>query len=505
MASGPDVTLVSMETTILALDPKVRELTRRITTFLTSRSVTPYATGGFVRDAVLGAQPQDVDVSIDGDPLTLGPALATELGGTYFTLDPERRHARILVPDHRVHVDLLPLHGGIEDDLRGRDYTVDALGARLEDVANAEAVIIDPTHGRDDLDARLVRLVSEQALLDDPLRLLRGPRIAVERDFAIDPTTADAIRRHAAQLASAALERQRDELVRMMKTLRAGTAFRLLDDLKLLPVLMPEAEAMRGVEQPKEHYWDVLGHAFACVEMLDMILAESRPAGQADARLWDTIWNELVFWDDAEDYLSADIVAGSPRRAIIKLCGFLHDIGKPETKSFDENGRMRFFGHSEAGSEIAGSLMRRLRFSSREITFVKRMIEAHLRPVQMAQQGLPSDRAIFRYTRATSDAGIAALFLSLADHLATVGPRRNEEAVREHARLSAYVIHKQVAEERVVSPPKLVTGDDLMFALRIEPGPAIGELLAAIEEAQAAGEVITKDEAIAFARERLHQ
>lgn len=488
----------SVATTRLHLDHRLRDLVGQVSAFLSARDVFAYATGGFMRDVLLGITPQDVDISIDVDPLAVGPELAAEFGATYFPLDEERRHARIIFPDQDLHVDLLPLRDEIETDLRSRDYTVDAMAAALADVLSGSTTIIDPVGGCDDLEAGLVRLVSEQALIDDPLRVLRGPRIAIERGFTIEPATEQAIRRRALSLSSTAAERQRDELMRMMKTPRAGAAFRVLDSLGVLPVLMPEAEVMRGVEQPKEHHWDVLGHAFACTEMLDILLAESGPAAERD--LWHAVWDELDWWDGAEEYLDGEIVAGTPRRAIIKLCGFLHDIGKPQTKSFEENGRMRFFGHSEAGAEIAGALMRRLRFSSREVTIVKRMIDAHLRPVQMAQQGPPSDRAVFRYFRATGDAGIATLVLSIADHLATVGPRRNLDAVREHARLISYILHKRVEEERVVSPPKLVRGDDLIRALGLEPGPQIGELLAAIEEAQAAGEVDTPEQALAFAR-----
>jgi poly(A) polymerase len=501
--SGSGGTLILVDTTGLTLSPDLRALVTEIAAFLRARDVTAYATGGFMRDAVVGAAPGDVDISVDGDPLALGPALASALGGTYFPLDEARRHARVLVQRHRVHVDLLPLRGSIEEDLRSRDYTVDAMGAPLGEVARGEATIVDPAGGMSDLRAGLVRCVSEQALRDDPLRVLRGPRIAIERGFTIEDATANAIRRHATSLPSSAPERQRDEIMQMMRTDRAGAAFRLLDDLALLTVVMPEVDVMRGVEQPKEHHWDVLGHAFACTEMLDDLLTRSEPSDSASADLWCALWDELTWWQDRRDYFDGELVPGSTRYALTKLCGFLHDIGKPETKSFDNNGRMRFFGHSDSGAAIAGGLMRRLRFSTRETAFVQRMIEAHLRPVQMAQQGAPSDRAIFRFFRATGDAGIATLFLSLADHLATVGPRRNVDAVREHARLVAYVIHQRVTEQRVTAPARLVRGDDLIAALGIEPGPEVGRLLSEIEEAQAAGEVTTREEALALARKRV--
>jgi poly(A) polymerase len=164
---------------------------------------------------------------------------------------------------------------------------------------------------------------------------------------------------------------------------------------------------------------------------------------------------------------------------------------------------MRFFGHSEKGAEMASRLMRRLRFSSREVETVAAMIDAHLRPVQLGQQGAPSKKAVYRFFRDTREAGIETLFLSLADHLASVGPRINRDGFRQHVALTSYILRMRFGEEQIVSPPRLIDGDALMAALGLEPGPVVGELLEAVREAQATGEVDTVEQALAFARERL--
>ena len=127
----------------LDLQPGVRRLLSDIRSFLRERTDLAFVTGGFVRDAISGEPPQDVDVSIRGDPVSLGPKLADHLAGTFFVLDEERRHVRILVPEHDLHVDLLPLRGTIEDDLRLRDYTVDALALGLDDVSADKVSVID--------------------------------------------------------------------------------------------------------------------------------------------------------------------------------------------------------------------------------------------------------------------------------------------------------------------------------------------------------------------------
>jgi hypothetical protein len=147
--------------------------------------------------------------------------------------------------------------------------------------------------------------------------------------------------------------------------------------------------------------------------------------------------------------------------------------------------------------------MRRLRFSSREVKFVRAMIEAHLRPLQMAQQGAPTRKAIYRFFRDTEGVGIDTLFLSLADHLGTVGPRVNPDGWRAHVALVSYVIQKRFADPAIVEPSKLIAGEAIMDALGVPPGPLLGELLEAIREAQATGEVTTVDEALALARRRI--
>jgi poly(A) polymerase len=189
----------------------------------------------------------------------------------------------------------------------------------------------------------------------------------------------------------------------------------------------------------------------------------------------------------------------------LKLAGLLHDVAKPETKTFDDTGRMRFFGHADVGAQVCGRVLRRLRFSAREVALVQTMVKAHLRPVQMAQQGPPSRRALYRYFRDCGDAGIETLFLSLADHLGTVGPRVSESGWRQHVALVNYILSKRFQEEETVSPPRLLGGDELMAELDLPPGPQVGRLLETLREAQAAGEISTREQALALARAALRE
>jgi len=484
----------------LQLSPEARRLLEEVAAFLRKRGAAAYVAGGFVRDALLGGGGHDIDLAIEGDTLALGRELADAFGGHYFPLDDEAGLARVLLPQWGAQIDLQPLRGTIEEDLAERDFTIDAMAVPLAEAASGKAVIIDPTGGQADLRRRLVRVVAEEAFLADPLRPLRGARLAVELDFTIEPGTAQLISKHAHRLPEASVERQRDELMRIMATPRAGPGLRLLDDLSLLEQLLPEVTETRGVEQPKEHYWDVFGHSLEAVRNLDILLGEQEPGDRHWRTLWRELWGQLSWWQDARRYFREELMPERPRAAVLKLAGLLHDIAKPETKTFDDTGRMRFFGHADVGARTCGRILRRLRFSAREVALAQTMVKAHLRPVQMGQQGPPTRRALYRYFRDCGDAAIATLFLSLADHLGTVGPRVSPSGWRQHVALVNYILTKRFQEEETISPPKLLGGDELMAELELSPGPMIGRLIETLREAQAAGEISTREEALDLAR-----
>ncbi len=484
------------------LAQSLRDLISRVATLCREHGITAYVTGGFMRDLLRDAPVRDIDLVIDAEPWALGSMLADALAGDAFRLDEERGVVRVLVRVPDVHVDLAPIRGTVEDDMWARDFTVDAIAASLADVEAGSGILVDPTGGLVDLRAKQVRLVLEAALSVDPLRLLRGPRIAMQLAFEIQPTTAEAIVRHAHLLPRSAAERQRDELLLILSQGRAGDGLRSLDDLGLLPHLIPEMEVTRGVEQPKEHHWDVLGHSFAAVDALDLLLQEAQPSSSPQAEIWRQLWAQLAWWPGAREYFAGDVVPGSPRAALLKLTAFLHDIGKPSTKTIADSGRMRFFGHSEAGADLAVRFMRRLRFSSRETTLVHAMIHAHLRPIQMAQQGPPSRRAMYRFFRDTGDGGIDTLFLSLADHLATVGPRVSLDGWKAHVALVDVILRNRLGASDTESR-WILDGHDIMAELGLPPGPLVGRLRELAREAQAVGEVTTRQQALDLLRRRL--
>ena len=485
------------------LPPHLLPLTARLEAFFRRADVEAFATGGFVRDVMLGRSLRDIDISTTGDPLELASRLAAELGVTQFPLDGERRHARVLVPDLDIHIDLVPLHGTIGEDLRLRDYTIDALGIPVGQLASGAAPVIDPMGGVLDLRAGILRVVSAQSFDSDPLRMLRGARLAAQLGFEIEPESAALIRQRAPSLRDAAVERQRDELILILGSKRAAEGLRLADELGLLSQVLPELDEMRGVEQPGQHHWDVFGHGVEAVAALDGMLGPGEPAGASHAWLWQELWGRIEWWPKAPGRWVEEMSPGVPRLAVLKLCALLHDIGKPRTKSIDAGGRIRFFGHSEVGANMAVALLRRLHLPGRVVSHVATMIDAHLRPLQIAQFGEPTRRAVYRFFRDTGDAGIDTLFLTLADHLATAGPRVTLEGWRRHVAVVDYLLRMSFEQPVTARSKALLDGDDIMREFGLQPGRGVGELLDLLREAHASGEISTREEALALARRHL--
>jgi poly(A) polymerase len=488
-----DLKLVSRETSLLLT---------RLSHFLTERGIKSYLIGGFVRDLLLGRDTADIDIALAADALEVAPQIAKSLGGKYVLLDEVNGIGRVVVSgeEGRWELDFTTLKGDIEQDLAQRDFTIDAMAIDLEKIVGEGSKVptrlpelIDPFQGWHDLQQGVVRAVSEAVFASDPARLLRAVRLAAELGFRIDPETESLIQRHCQLIGNVAGERLREEFLQLLALPRAGQLLTYLDELGLLTAMIPELARAKGVEQLGVHLWDVFNHSLKTVVAADFLFKEGSWEYVSEDFLATIPWSA-----ELSEHFNREVSWRSTRKSILKLAALLHDIGKPQTKTIDETGRIRFLGHAREGAVLAAGVLERLRFSTKEIKLVEVMVEHHLRPKQMGQHGLPSRRAIYRYFRDTQEAGIDILFLSLADHLATRGPHLDLTQWQEHTQVVEYVLVRHFEEKSLVSPPKLVDGHDLINIFGLSPGPRVGQILEAVREAQAAGEVTSRKEALAY-------
>ncbi len=480
------------------------------------RALLPDATkvwlvGGAVRDVLLNRRVHDLDFAVDGDGLAIARRVADALGGAFYALDVERGAGRVILKAAEgigQTLDFARLRGAdIFADLAGRDFTINAIAVPL----GAPDSCLDPLHGVADLRAKLVRACSPTAIGDDPIRGVRAVRIAAQLNFKIETGTRAAVKAHAHELGRVSAERVRDEFIRCLGGPQPAASLRALDLLGLLAQIVPELKATQGLAQSPPHTLDVWEHTLAVVTRLAEVIYLLGPAHDVDAASDLTAGLVSVRLGRYRGPISARLaepLAGDrPTRWVLMLAALLHDAAKPEARSVEADGRIRFLGHEGRSAALTAEVLTRLKFSTDEVRYAQAVVAHHMRPRQLTREGEPHARAIYRFFRDTGAAGVDIVLLSLADFLGKYGgqPPPQDEWAHHVAgcakMLEAYFEKREV----IIAPPPLINGDDLMRELGLRPGPQIGQLLEAVREAQAAGEVRDRDGALSLARRGLEQ
>jgi poly(A) polymerase len=411
-----------------------------------------YFVGGCVRDLLMGNPPHDYDIATDARPGEI-----VELFNRTVTVGAAFGVVKVLMPQGEYEVATYRTDIGTadgrhpeavafataEEDASRRDFTINGL---FYDPFNHK--VLDWVGGQEDIHAGRIRTIGDpfERFAEDHLRLLRAVRFTARFDFELGSRTADAIRQHAGDIATVSAERIREEFVRMLTGPHRGRALRLTHELGLLPHFLPEVEAMAGCEQPPRFHpeGDVFEHTVLALE-----------------HLGDT---------------------PSPTLAMGTL---LHDVGKPPTAKVDENGRVRFNQHADVGTEMTEAICRRLRFSNDATEQITSLVRNHMRFIDLKRMREATLRRLLRMNRFDEH-----LALHRADCLASHGKLDNYEfALEKQATLS----------EEAIRPPRLVTGHDLM-RMGMAPGPRLGQILDALEDAQLEGEVTDRDAALGLAR-----
>ena len=490
----------------LSPDNKALSLLTRIERFLASYNIRAYVVGGFLRDTLLCRKTDDIDIAIEADALAIASELASFLGGRFVPLDKTNGVGRIIMPhpecaETQWQLDFSGIDGSILKDLGRRDFTIDAIAINLDDITRNSEIypVIDPFNGVEDLQRKTVRAVDDSIFKNDAARLLRAVRLSAELGFNITSKTEALIKRDCSLISGVAGERIREELLKIIALYDSGRYILYMEELGLIEAFMPELQMTKGIEQPKEHQWDVFNHSVKTMDAVDFVLRKSGWRYAADSVL------DCVPWPaEMDEYFAEKISGGSDRRLLLKMAALFHDIAKPQTKIINEKGRIRFYHHPQEGAPITTDIMERLRFSSRENRLVTAIVHHHLRPVQINRDGEPpTRRAIYRYYRDTGEAAVDTLFFSLADHLAARGKDLDMENWRWHAGMVKYILEQSCAREEATGKNILINGYDIINNFDLKPGPELGRLLEAVREAHACGEIATKEEALDYARRLL--
>jgi poly(A) polymerase len=412
--------------------------------------------------------------------------VAREVSGPAFPLSEQFGAWRALDRAGGVSYDVSPLQGTtIEEDLRLRDFTVNAMAVPLEGGAP-----IDPSGGIRDLAERTLRVLGPGAYEADALRPLRLVRLHAELGLRPDADTERLTLEAAPRLTEPSAERVFAELRRLIVAPGAVGGLELSERLGVLAAVLPEIAALRGVEQSRFHHLDVYRHTLEVlrrqIELEDRLEETFGDLGSAlRALLEEPFADELT------------------RFGALRLGALFHDVAKPDTRGMRPDGRVTFIGHDAAGEEIVARVFRRLHTSHRLRTFVGGLARHHLVLGFLVKERPLPPATVYAYLKRCSPVEVEVTVLSCADRLATRGDNA-EAAIAAHLELARELMGPAL-EWRAAGPPRPpIRGDELAAELEMKPGPELGGLMERLEEASYTGEAGTREDALALAR-RLRQ
>ncbi len=444
------------------------DILRRIGELADKKSTEVYVVGGFVRDALRGVACKDYDIMVVGDGIAFAKLVQEEYGKGKLVIHEKFRTARLFF--HEEAVEFVGTRketyrpesrkpyvtiGTLEDDLRRRDFTVNAIAAALN--KNRFGEVIDIFDGIGDIEQKVLRtpIDPERTFSEDPLRMMRAFRFQAQLGFELDQQAFSAIKRIAERLTVVSQERITDEFMKLLLTSKPSVGLIPMYEAGALKYVFPELEALGGVDQKSVdypdgvrnyHHKDVLYHSF---EVLDNIAAVSSDP-----------------W--------------------LRLAALLHDIAKPKTKAFREDVGWTFYGHAELGAKMIPSIFKRMRLPMNRMKYVRKLVYLHLRPIALVQEQV-TDSAV---RRLLFDAGedIDDLMLLCKADVTTKNPARAKRYRRNYKKLKERLEAIESRDRlRNWQPP--LRGEDIMEICGIEPGIAVGVLKVEVENAILEGKI----------------
>ena len=445
-----------------------------------------YLAGGTVRDWLLGRSSADLDLVVESDAVACCRLLLPALGGGALVPLGEREDDAARVVWNGLTIDITGFRGGsesIEDDLRQRDFTINAMAVRLVDLVEdaAEPALIDPLGGHRDLEKKVLR-ACDHAFTDDPLRMLRGYRLSAVLGFTLSSSTEKAIVACGPLIAGVAVERISHELDLIMESEQARTTIEVMAESGILWHSIPELQSGLGVEQPGFHHLDVFHHSLAALGCMEEILRQP----------------ERFFPGQGPAFYAYAGKKGMKKH--LKWSALLHDMGKPYVMEVRPEGRITFYNHDRIGRDTFLQFAGRLKWSNEAMDVIGSLIELHMHPFHLCnvRRNAPlSKRACLKIWKKAGENLPGLFLLAMADSLACQGEQKPEGMEEELATLFDDL---QKTIDRVIRPvltgARLMTGRDLIEFFNLSPGPVFATILTGLELAMVEGRVCNRKEAL---------
>lgn len=444
--------------------------------------------GGAVRDLTLGeTEIADCDLAVSVPFVAQANAYARNKKSGFVMLDEEHEVARIVrtFEGRSFTVDIARFRApDIEGDLRGRDFTINAIAVRVTwPLLDAVLQVHDPLDGARHLAERRLKMCSPAAFTDDPLRIMRAFRFGSLLQMTFDDELTELVRRDAPLLVNVSGERIRDELFKMFEAPDSAAWVGRMSELGVLGHILPELESARGVSQNGWHHLDVFDHTIEALRLFETLL--EREETTVDG------------WKKFRAFLDEHISGSRTYRQLYKFACLLHDVGKLACRrERSDDGRIVFHGHEMEGVRLCKDVAERFKLSSAELNFLMNVVKNHMRPGVILQEGL-SDRRLFRYYSETGREGVGIALMSLADRQAAQGPESHED-MKLFEKGIENIMSDFYRQMEYAKHAPLINGTDLMTAFGMKPGPKFREILDAVQEAQHIGQLKDKTAAMNF-------
>ena len=453
----------------------------KIVAEISKKSKIPaYVVGGYARDILLGQdRKKDIDFVVAGSGLTFARLFDEGMKQTGSLIEfTDFDTARYVIGEGGEQM-ILEFAGAraeayrgesrkpavtaatLEQDLSRRDFTVNAIAVPVElftkkySLATLKKNLVDPFNAQKDLKDKILRtpLDPDLTFSDDPLRMLRAIRFAAQLKFSIEPQTLESIYKNRNRLKIVSAERIQEELIKMLATSEPSVALVLLFQTHLMDAILPEVSKLDGVEE-------IFGHQHK---------------------------NNLI-----HTFKVVDNIAVASPNVWLRFAGLLHDIGKPGTKKFVPKIGWTFHAHEHLGKKMVYTIARRLKLSKERADYVAKLVRWHMQPIALMDEGI-TDSAVRRLVVTMGPELDDLLILGKGD-ITTGNPYKKDKRLKNYDRLKAKIA-EVLERDKLRAFQSPIRGDEIMLACQLKPGPTVGKIKEAIEEAILDGKIPNEYEA----------
>ncbi len=431
----------------------------KIKTYLENETLEgAFLAGGYIRDLAIFDTPSlDRDIVLFGaDTENIAKKIADGLGAAFVELDSENKIYRIVLGENYADI-AQGLNNNVDDDIQRRDFTINSI---FYDLKNSD--FVDIAGGFKDIKQKVIKTADLKNLNDDPLRMLRAFRFKAQLGFEIDSEVLEYIKNNGKKLDTVAKERINQEIIKTFEGKYLPETLLNMYDIGFLEIVFPFVQNIKKIPPNSHHHLDLVHHSIETVKQ---------------------------------------IRSNYPNIALLRLAAFYHDIGKPLCWTIEpDTGRHRFIGHDEKGEKLAQQELLELKFSKKQIEYISKMVKNHIYPSSlMSTPEGASTKAMARFVRKIHPDVEDLIELARADRLSARGESVTPDMVEKNLEsLERLLEYYKSIKDRLKELPKLLDGREIMEILNIQATPKLGQIINELKEAQIAGIVKDKDNAIEF-------